>query len=86
MLKAIGQEKYDFFWNKFYEYFYADADAEWFASLGLNMQRIAINYRHLNDDMNPEVIKEEGFKYIDRTIEIVRVRTIAPDRVPNFPS
>jgi aryl-phospho-beta-D-glucosidase BglC (GH1 family) len=50
---------------------YAEPDAEWFASLGLNMQRLAINYRHLNDDLDPYVIKHEGFKYIDRVIELV---------------
>lgn len=50
---------------------YAAPDAEWFASLGLNMQRLAINYRHLNDDLDPEVMKESGFKLIDRVVEIV---------------
>ncbi|ORY24690.1 putative glucanase [Naematelia encephala] len=70
MLKVLGQEKYDFFWNKFYEYFYDAPDAKWFASLGLNMQRLAINYRHLNDDLDPYVIKEEGFKWIDRVVEL----------------
>jgi hypothetical protein len=35
------------------------------------MQRLAINYRHLNDDLDPYVIKHEGFKYIDRVIELV---------------
>ncbi|KAK4687586.1 endoglucanase, partial [Tremellales sp. Uapishka_1] len=70
MLDAIGQEKYDFFWAKFYEYFYAEADANWFASLGLNMQRLAITYRHLSDDLDPYVIKDSGFKLIDRVVEV----------------
>jgi hypothetical protein len=35
------------------------------------MQRLAINYRHLNDDLDPEVMKESGFKLIDRVVEIV---------------
>ncbi len=73
MLKLIGREKYDFFWDKFYQYFYAEADAKWFKGIGLNLQRLAINYRHLSDDLDPYVIKQEGFKYIDRVVKIVRV-------------
>lgn len=56
---------------------FSEKDAEWFASLGLNMMRLAINYRHLEDDMNPRVIKKEGFKWIDRVIEIVSRRCIS---------
>lgn len=52
---------------------YAADDARWFRSLGLNLQRLAINYRHLNDDMDPYVIKEEGFKWIDRVVRLVSV-------------
>jgi endoglucanase len=50
---------------------YDKPDAEWFSSIGLNLIRLAINYRHLNDDMNPSVIKQEGFLLIDRVIDIV---------------
>jgi endoglucanase len=71
MLDLIGQEKYDYFWDRFYTYFYSSADAEWFASIGLNMQRLAINYRHLSDDLDPYVINEAGFKWIDRVVKIV---------------
>lgn len=51
---------------------YAEADVKWFSSLGLTLIRIAINHRHLNDDLDPYVIKQEGFKLIDRVIELVR--------------
>lgn len=36
---VLGQEKYDFFFDKFLEYFFDDADAKFFASLGLNCIR-----------------------------------------------
>ena len=52
---------------------YDKADAEWFASIGLNLIRVAVNYRHLNDDMDPASIKEEGFKLIDRVVNLVRL-------------
>jgi len=51
--------------------FFAEADAKFFASLGLNCIRIPFNYRHFEDDMNPRVLKESGFKHLDRVIDLV---------------
>ena len=45
-------------------------DAEYFASLGLNCLRLPFNYRHFEDDMNPRVLKESGFKHLDRVVEL----------------
>ncbi|PPQ72122.1 hypothetical protein CVT26_006862 [Gymnopilus dilepis] len=49
---------------------FQDADAAFFKSLGLNCIRLPFNYRHFEDDMNPRVFKESGFKHLDRVIEI----------------
>jgi hypothetical protein len=72
MLKVLGKERYDFFFDKFLEYFFTEADAKFFASKGLNSLRVPFNYRHLEDDMNPRVLKEQGFKHLDRVVELVR--------------
>jgi len=45
-------------------------DAEYFASLGLNCLRLPFNYRHFEDDMNPRVLKESGFKHLDRVVDL----------------
>jgi hypothetical protein len=71
MLKVLGQEKYDFFFDKFLEYFFMEEDAKFFAGKGLNCLRLPFNYRHFEDDMNPRVLKEQGFKHLDRVIELV---------------
>ena len=71
MLKVLGRDKYDYFFDKWLEYFFTEADARFFASLKLNCLRIPFNYRHLEDDMNPRVLKEEGFKHLDRVIALV---------------
>lgn len=71
MKKVLGQEYYEFFFDKWLEYFFTDADAVFFASLGLNALRLPFNYRHFEDDMNPRVLKEEGFKHLDRVIDLV---------------
>lgn len=56
--------------QQFLEYFFQEEDAKFFKSLGLNCIRIAINYRHFEDDMNPRVLKQEGFKHLDRVIDL----------------
>lgn len=71
MLKVLGQKKYEFFFDKFLEYFFMEADAKFFASQGLNCIRVPFNYRHFEDDMNPRVLKESGFKHLDRVVELV---------------
>ena len=71
MRKVLGPEKYEFFFDKWLEYFFTEADARFFAELGLNCIRIPFNFRHLEDDMNPRVLKQSGFKHLDRVIDLV---------------
>jgi len=70
MLKVLGKEKYEYFFDKWLEYFFTEADAKFFAGLKLNCLRLPFNYRHLEDDMNPRVLKESGFKHLDRVIDL----------------
>lgn len=71
MRKVLGDEKYEFFFDQWLEYFFTDADAKFFAELGLNCIRIPFNYRHFEDNTNPRVLKESGFKHLDRVIALV---------------
>ncbi|KAJ7644006.1 glycoside hydrolase, partial [Roridomyces roridus] len=73
---AIGKEKSEFFFDKFLEYFFQDEDAKFFSSLGLNCIRLPFNYRHFEDDMNPRVLKEDGFRHLDRVIELCAAHNI----------
>ncbi|KAL5514139.1 XYL5_2 [Sanghuangporus baumii] len=66
---VLGESKAAFFFDKFLEYFFGEEDAKFFKSLGLNCIRIAINYRHFEDDDNPRVLKREGFKHLDRVVD-----------------
>ncbi|KAF6752731.1 endo-1,4-beta-glucanase [Ephemerocybe angulata] len=50
------------FFDRFLEHFFQDEDAAFFKSLGLNA--------HV-DDLNPRVLKESGFKHLDRVIDLV---------------
>ncbi|KZV89608.1 glycoside hydrolase family 5 protein [Exidia glandulosa HHB12029] len=68
--EAIGKEDAAFFFDKFLEYFITEADVKFYKSLGLNCLRIAFHYAHFEDDMNPRVLKESGFKPLDRVIDL----------------
>ncbi|HYL44025.1 MAG TPA: hypothetical protein VEU97_11615, partial [Ktedonobacteraceae bacterium] len=64
--QVLGNERYEIFFDRFLEYFFGRDDAQFIASLGLNLLRLPINNRHFESDMEPFVIKEEGFKHLDR--------------------
>ena len=68
--RALGKEKADFLFDRYLEYFFTAADARFIRSLGLNLVRLAFNYRHFEDDMNPIVLRESGLKHLDRVIKI----------------
>jgi endoglucanase len=70
LLSVLGPEKYNLFFEEFYSSYFTEADAKYINSTGLNLIRIPIHYRVLEDDMNPRVIKEEGFKHLDRVVEL----------------
>jgi len=70
LLKAMGQKQYDLFFETFYQNYFTAKDAQYIASLGLNLVRIPVNYRLFEDDMNPRVIKQEAFKHLDRVIKL----------------
>jgi hypothetical protein len=72
MLSVLGKANYDYFFDKFLEYFFTEQDAKFCQRLGINCLRLPFNYRHFEDDMNPRVLKEEGFKHLDRVIDLVR--------------
>ncbi|HLJ69294.1 MAG TPA: cellulase family glycosylhydrolase [Chloroflexota bacterium] len=68
--RELGEDRYTFLFERFLEYFFADEDAAYVRSLGLNLVRIPINYRHFESDADPLVVRDEGFRHLDRAIEV----------------
>src|SRR5215210_4512021 len=66
---VLGDELYARFFDQFLANFFTEDDARYVRSLGLNLVRLPINYRHFEEDMNPFVLKEAGFKHLDRVID-----------------
>src|SRR6478672_9128939 len=59
---VLGQERYERFFDRFLEDFFGASDAAFIRSLGLNLLRVPVNYRHFEDDMAPLVIRESGLR------------------------
>lgn len=70
LLQVLGEKKYKLYFDTFLKSYFTEPDAAYIQSMGLNLVRIPINYRHFEDDMNPGVIKKEGFEYLDKVIEL----------------
>lgn len=68
--RVLGEEGYRRFFDRFLTDFFAAADAGYIASLGLNSVRIPFSYRHFEDDDRPFELKDEGFRWLDRAVEL----------------
>lgn len=64
---SMGPEPYEAFFDRFTGAFYADADAAYLASLGLNCVRLPVNYHHLLD-------LEHGLALLDRAVAVSAAR------------
>ncbi|MFL5741965.1 MAG: glycoside hydrolase family 5 protein [Flavisolibacter sp.] len=66
--KVLGEKKYQLYFDTFLKSYFTEADAAYIQSLGLNLVRIPVNYHLFEDDMNPGVMKQGAFKYLDSVI------------------
>jgi len=69
LARTLGPERAELLLDRFLEAFFGPADAAHLASLGLNLVRLPVNYRHLEDDMRPCAPREEGFRHLDLVID-----------------
>src|SRR3954462_15250180 len=66
---GLGDDAYELFFDRLLTAFYGDADAGFLAELGLNCVRLPVNYRHLESDLRPMEIIEDGFRHLGRAVE-----------------
>ncbi|MGH1523941.1 glycoside hydrolase family 5 protein [Leifsonia sp. L25] len=71
MLDRMGAEAYEAFFDEYLDGFFADEDAVFLAEVGIDSVRIPFNYRHFEDDARPFVLKEEGFRRLDRVVSLL---------------
>jgi endoglucanase len=66
---VLGPELTQVFYDRFIEHFFTEADAEFLASIGINVVRIPFHYKFFESDDAPFEIRQEGFRHLDRVIE-----------------
>ncbi len=70
--KYAGEEKYEYFFDRYYEYFLGEKDIRFMKEMGLNCIRVPFNYRHFESDNEPGVYNPKGLKLMDRLTEICK--------------
>lgn len=70
LLDVLGPEKYAYFFDRFLTEFFTEADARYLRELGCTVLRLPVNYRHFERDDEPMVLREQGFKHLDRVIDL----------------
>lgn len=68
--EVYGKDNAEKFFDDFLFYFLAEDDFILLKSLGVNVIRLAFGHRHFEDDLTPGFYKEEGFKHLDRVLEL----------------
>jgi endoglucanase len=66
--RVLGEERYGRLFDGLLGSFFGADDAAFIASLGMNMVRIPVNYRHLQDDLDPSRILPGAFEHLDRAV------------------
>lgn len=69
MQRALGDDGYGRFFERFLDVHFSDGDAALLRQCGLNCIKAPVNYRHFEDDDNPFQLKTSGFELLDRVIE-----------------
>ena len=65
---ALGAGRATFFLDRLLDYFFAEDDVAFLASLGASVVRIALNYRHFESDADPFNYIESGFARLDHAV------------------
>jgi hypothetical protein len=74
--EVYGRENAEQFFNDYLNYFITEDDFVFLKSLGANTLRLALNYRHFEDDQAPGKYKEEGFRHLERVLALCRKHNI----------
>lgn len=68
--EIFGEKNSYKFFDDFIMNFCTEDDFRFLSETGINLVRVPFNYRLFLDDNNPYQLKEEGFRYFDRLIEM----------------
>jgi endoglucanase len=69
MADVLGEGKARFFFDRLLDYMFAEEDVVFLKSVGANVVRLPLNYRHFESDMAPFQYHEAGFRRLDQALE-----------------
>lgn len=72
MVTCAGREKTDYFFNCLLDKWITDKDICYLKSLGMNSLRVPLDYRYFENDDSPFEYEAEGFKRLDRLVDLCR--------------
>ena len=68
MADELGPGKAQFFFDRWLDYFLAEEDIAYIKSTGANVVRLALNYRHFENDSQPFTYLDAGFQLGDALV------------------
>ncbi|MDR3171624.1 MAG: glycoside hydrolase family 5 protein [Treponema sp.] len=68
MTETLGEEMGGYFFETLLDNFFAEEDVALVKKYGANTLRLALNYRHFEDDDKPFVYKEAGFARLEQAL------------------
>ncbi len=66
---VLGPTLAQFFFERWLDYFLAEEDIAFIKSTGANVVRLALNYRHFENDAAPFQYNESGFARLERAVD-----------------
>jgi endoglucanase len=69
MAQVLGAGKAEFFFDRWLDHFFSEQDVRFIKSLGCTVVRLALNYRHFENDLAPFQYLEKGFARLDQALE-----------------
>lgn len=71
LAQYAGRDKAEHFFDRFLTQYVQEADIAFIKAMGCNHVRLNINYRHFESDQAPMQFKAEGFRHLDRVLELL---------------
>ncbi len=74
--QVLGEGRAHFFFERLMDYFLAEDDVAFIQSLGCNLVRLSLNYRHFESDARPFEYRPEGFRRLDQIVGWARAHDL----------
>ena len=70
--KYAGEENYEYFFDRYYEYFLGEKDIQFMREIGMNCIRVPFNYRCFESDNAPGKYNMKALAQMDRLVNICK--------------